>query len=70
MTTRRTLYILSAAAMLLGAAPALADAGSEAAHAGCPCAKNAAPKRASERHASGPAAQGDEAFLQRVWSAP
>lgn len=74
-TTKRVLYTLGAAALLLVAAPALADdaAPAHACAARCPCARMAQPAPGSKASASDqPTASADraDAFLQEVWGAP
>lgn len=77
-TTKRVLYTLGAAALLLGAAPALADGGAGSKHdcrKSCPCAHMAErhdAKREAPAQASPSASAGDRdaEFLSAVWSAP
>lgn len=72
--TKRTFYTLGAAALLLVAGPALADAGSRRdCDARCHCAQMAAAGHGATRDAPAQTASaGDREaeFLQEVWSAP
>lgn len=72
-TMKRVFYTLGAAAMLLGAAPALADDAGPAhdCAASCPCARTAKPGPKAGAPAQPAASAGpDDAFLRQVWSAP
>ncbi len=74
-TTKRFLYTLGTAALLLGAAPALADDAAPAHPCGaaCRCARMAQPTSGSKSSAAGtPAASADreDELLRQFWSAP